>query len=375
MSRILVVDDNAINLEVAASVLKTDCHEVTMASSGKEALKIAREDTIDLILLDVNMPVMDGFEVCRKLMEIESTANIPIIFLTAYRKDEDSVVRGLELGANDYITKPIKNSELLARVRVMLRIKTAEDRIRAQNRELEDANEKLREADRLKSEFVSVVSHDLGSPLTIIKGTLELLRTGMLGPLSPRQVDKLKVIFDTTTRLDKLRRDTLDLARMDVGKLKIEKQWIGLRKLITESVSDMDIMASDKKQQLTLHPMPEIRFYCDPDLMRQVLDNLLSNAVRYTPENGIIEVNVREMPGEDGGKSVYMEVKDNGRGIPPDETEKIFERFYRTGTKIKGSTGLGLAILKGIVESHGGKVWCESDGKNGSSFKAIIPNQ
>jgi len=326
MNRILVVDDNPINLDVAKSVLQSKNYEITTATSGKEALELANGDEIDLIILDVSMPEMDGFEVCKRLGEHEKTARIPVIFLTAHMKGEESVVRGLEMGANDYITKPIKNSELLARVAVMLRIKEAEDRVLAQNRELEEANEKLKEADRLKSEFVSVVSHDLGAPLTIMKGNLELLQTQLLGPLNKRQ-----------------------------------------------PVADMVMLGRDKTPELKVRPIPELRFYCDPYLIRQVLDNYISNALRYTPEAGIIEVGAEETKDNNGGKALHIEVKDSGRGVSPDDAKKIFERFYRSGPKVKGSTGLGLAIVKGIVEAHGGRVWCESDGKSGSTFNATIP--
>jgi len=270
--------------------------------------------------------------------------------------------------------------------------KKTEESLERANRNLSEANKRLIEADEIKNEFVSILAHDLGTPIAIMKGNLQMLKMGRFGELNEEQSQKLDTVLRSAIRLDKLRMDTLELSRMDLGTMTLVEQPVMLTNIITEAVEDIKDLAAEKKQHISVK-LPEFEIVnCDPGKIRQVLDNYLSNALRYTQEGGRIHVGGKIEPGkmesgrtepgktgsdERGGRgqeTVTVWVKDNGRGIPREKLEKVFERFYRTGKRVPGSTGLGLAIVKGVVEAHGGRAWCESEGEGkGSTFFFTLP--
>jgi len=361
-SLVLIVDDVPRNLQVLGSILRTeeDC-QIAVATSGRQALSQAKDVRPDLILLDIMMPEMDGYEVCKRLRKDPETREIPVIFLTA-KTDTESKVRGLEIGGQDYVTKPFNSAELLARVRTHLKLKKSRDIILGMNKKLE-------ETDQMKNEFISILAHDLGTPIAVMKGNIELMKKGVFGEVNEKQSKKLESMLRSAIRLDKLRKDTLVLSRMDVGSMTLELEAVKLKDLIEGAVEDMRRLADDKDQEISMD-MPELEeVRCDPGRIRQVMDNYLSNAVRYTGEGGRISIGARRI-----GSETTVWVKDNGRGLPSEELEKVFERFYRTGERVEGSTGLGLAIVKGIIEAHGGRAWCESEGEGkGSTFFFTLP--
>jgi len=254
-------------------------------------------------------------------------------------------------------------------------------RLKAAQRFLQDANRRLKEADRQKSEFVGIVAHDFGTPLGVMKGFLEILLMGLNGPLNEKQEQKLRKIRASVSRLDALRKETLDITRMDLGKLELDVRREDFSGIVKEALEEISIMAGDKKQELSLNLPGELVVECDRQRIRQAVDNYLSNAIRYTPEGGTITVSaVSTAPagngdgdGENGGDTVRFCVSDTGRGIAGDDLENVFLRFYRSGPKVEGSTGLGLSVVKGIIEAHGGRVWCRSDLGAGSSFYFEIP--
>ncbi len=259
--------------------------------------------------------------------------------------------------------------------------------------ELLQANEKLKEADRTKDEFISILAHDLGTPIAVMKGNLDLMSKGVFGNLTEKQSMKLKRMMDVATRLDKLRCDTLDLSRIAAGVMSIEKETVDIGNLINDAVDDIRRLADEKNQEVSLEVSARGLILCDPSKIRQVLDNFLSNAVRYSGENGKIVVGGNAGVEEGTGNDILtIWVKDNGRGLPPDKLDRVFERFFRTGERVKGSTGLGLSIVKGIVEAHwqhvdaesrlgqspdkvhGGHAWCESEGEGkGTTFFFSLP--
>jgi len=249
--------------------------------------------------------------------------------------------------------------------------KKALEKMQEENEELRKENEKLKELEKTKNEFISVLAHDLGTPLVIMQGNLELMKTWTQKKLSERMPEKVELMLRNVKRLDKLRRETLDISRMDQGTMRTEKEPLLLKELILEAVEDVEKLVKDKKQKISTK-LPDFReVYCDREKIRQVMDNYLSNAIQYTENGGRITIG-----GETDKKSVTVWVKDNGRGMLPDEMENVFGRFYRPGERVEGSTGLGLAIVKGIVEAHDGRVWCESEGKDkGSTFYFSIPRE
>ena len=265
-----------------------------------------------------------------------------------------------------------KNNEIIGRYVVSTDIterKKGEERLRKESEELRKENEKLKAHDKIKNEFISVLAHDLGTPLVIMQGNLELMKTWAEDKLVEKFPKKMELLLRNVKRLDKLRKDTLDLSKMDHGTMGIQKEPLLLKKIVLEAVEDVSKMVEDKKQMITTKLTDFDEVYCDKEKIRQVLDNYLSNAIQYTPKEGKIKVG--------GGMNenyVTIWVKDTGRGLLPDETKKVFKRFYRAGERVGGSTGLGLSIAKGIIEAHGGRVWCESEGKDrGSTFYFSIP--
>lgn len=235
-------------------------------------------------------------------------------------------------------------------------------------KELEKTNNELIEANRLKSEFVSIVSHDLGTPMTVMKGNLELLIDGTLGKINDKQRKALELLSRNIEQLNFLRKDTLDLSQMDLGKMALEKSNVSLYSLIEMCISDLMGLAKAKNQKIISNVPSDIIVYCDKNRIKQVITNYISNAIKYTQEGGEIKITAKKE-----GDYIDVAVKDNGRGIPKGEEENVFKRFYRIGPKVMGSTGLGLAIVKGIVEAHGGKVWCESEIGKGSTFHFTLP--
>jgi PAS domain S-box-containing protein len=237
------------------------------------------------------------------------------------------------------------------------------------NKALIDFNKKLKEADRLKSEFISILSHDIGTPITIIQGNMEMLSMGILGELNEKQRTTISSMEENLENLKKLRSDTLDLSRMDMGTLILEKEPVLINQLIGSVVRDMNIIASKHDQSIEMEIVEADIVHCDRDKIRQVLENYLSNAIRYGRIGSKITISGTK---EDGFLKVW--VKDQGRGIPEDELEKVFESFYRTGDRVNGSTGLGLSIVRGIIDAHGGRTWAESEGPNkGSTFYFTLP--
>jgi len=264
------------------------------------------------------------------------------------------------------------------------RLKEYADELKGKNMELSDitkeltgANKNLMEADKMKDEFVSILAHDLGTPIAIMKANIEMLKMGIYGKLNEKQIKKTDDILRNATRLDKLRKDTLDLSRIDVGSMTPDKEPVMLNPIISEAVVDIRKLADEKKQTVHME-LPEFEMVeCDPGKVRRVLDNYLTNAVRYTPDGGEIMVSGSIETGDGNDlETVKIWVRDSGRGIVRENLEKVFERFFRTGERVAGSTGLGLSIVKGIVEIHGGRAWCESKGEGkGSTFYFTLPRK
>ena len=242
--------------------------------------------------------------------------------------------------------------------------KRAEEAILEKNRELEIAN-------RMKSELMSIVSHDIGNPLGIIQMTVEMMSMGVYGEPTPTMMEKLHSILNTAKRLNKFRLDTLDFSRMDLGKLELKRKKLDIGKIVQDVVEGMGPEVEGKGQTIRLHPGDEIILNIDHDQIFRVLENYISNAIRYSPEGSTIELGV-----EDREKEVVVWTRDFGRGIAPEELASVFLPFYRTGKKVGGSTGLGLSIVESLVSAHGGRCWAESEGEGkGSTFYFTLPKE
>jgi signal transduction histidine kinase len=355
---ILVVDDTADNLSLMNGLLKDD-YQVKIAHNGEKALKIALSDAPPaLILLDIMMPGMDGYEVCRRLKLDPKTRNIPVIFLTARAEAEDER-KGLELGAIDYITKPISPPIVMARVKNHLALLE-------KNVELEQAKYAAEKANLAKSAFLSSMSHELRSPLNAILGFAQLMETDVPPPTSSQE-DSIAQILQAGWHLLKLINEILDLAKIESGHVPMLREPVLLAEVMLECQSMIGPQAQQRGIKLTL-PQFDVPCFVSADRTRlkQVLINLLSNAVKYNLKDGTIEVQYAEStPGR-----IHISIKDSGAGLSPEHLTQLFQPFNRLGQEAGGEegTGIGLVLAKRLVELMGGTIGAESKFGVGSVF-------
>lgn len=365
-TKILVVDDNQDNIDLLDFALSDLHYHVLKVLNGKSALVIAEKEQPDLIILDIQMPEMDGFEVLRRLRKNAHTEKIPVILLTAMRKDPQSIESGLALGADEYLTKPIDTEELLVRVKSIMRVKKAEQ-----------------ELERTKADFTAMLVHDLRSPLAGIKGTLECI--GDMGTdevLDQLHHELLEAALASSEKMLNLINDILDLSKLEAGKLLLSKMKVDFPAIVDISCRNLRIPMNNKKLRLEQKYAPNLpKVDVDPDKIGQVMTNLVSNSIKFTPEGGTISIaaDVEDYVDElDGStrKRLIVSVADTGAGIAKEELPLLFDKYKQTKTgkmsKYKG-TGLGLAISKRIIEAHKGKVWVESEVNKGTTFHFTIP--
>jgi signal transduction histidine kinase len=393
-ARILVVDDTPEIQELLQIHLETEGYQVLVAGNGQEALAAVAAEAPDLILLDVLMPVLDGYEVCRRLKADEETAFIPIVILTALQ-DLSHRLRGIELGADDFLTKPFNHLELLTRVRSLLRVKGLHDQVVATNRLLEQrvaertaalerALADLKEMDRLKSEFLSNISHELRTPLTPIKGYLPGLLREEFGPLTSSQRRVLGYIAQSMDRLHRLIDDLLTFMQWESGETGLALGGARVTKVVEEALARAAAGAEEKGVEVATEigaDLPQIR--ADAAALARALGHLVENAVKFTPKGGHVTVTARLVqpsplpPGPPAPRQfVELAVRDTGIGIPPEVIPKIFERFYQadsSSTRQHGGTGLGLAIVKRILDAHEAPIAVESLLGQGTTFSIRIP--
>jgi signal transduction histidine kinase len=384
--RILVVDDSPENVELLEAHLARAGYDLDAASNGEAALRKVREAPPDLILLDIMMPGLDGYAVCERLKGDETTVFIPVVLLTALRDPEDKL-RGIEVGADDFLTKPFSPPELLTRVKSLLRIKGLHDQLEAYNRlleqkvaertvQLEVALRELRQLEQLKSDFLANISHELRTPLTPIKGYLTLLRDENMGPLTAGQRRGLAVIEASIDRLHKLIEELLAFVRIDRGRMQLRIEEVSAFQVAEAALARVAPAARERGHALDLEARPDLpRVLADREEIGRVLVLLLDNAVKFTPPGGRVALRARAVS-RNGRAAVEFAVADTGIGIPEDRQERIFERFYQidaSATREHGGTGIGLAIVKQVVEAHGAIVRVESRPGQGSTFSFVLP--
>ncbi len=364
---ILAVDDTEDNLDLLEFALKRKPVKMLRATSGKACLAIAKEQKPDVILLDIQMPEMDGFETLKQLRDNPVTAKIPVIFLTAQRKDPASIEKGLELGADEYLTKPIDTEELLVRTRMLLRLKQAEA-----------------ELEKTKADFMAMLVHDLRSPLSGIKSVIDFFlkefETGK--PVEQDHLKMLSAAQNSGQRMLNLINDLLDLSKYEAGNISLDKESAPVPLIIKTVCKQMELQFKQNNVAIKTdfaEGLPNA--YVDSVKTGQVVTNLLSNALKFTKSGGTVtiaaETYTETSPGESKGKNfIRVSVTDTGVGMAPEELPLLFERFKQVSsaksTKQKG-TGLGLAICKLIVEAHGGKITAESERGKFTAFRFTLP--
>lgn len=355
---ILVVDDSPDNVLLVQSILEEEGYEIEVAEEGQSAIKKVNANPPQLILLDVMMPGMDGFEVTERLRNQEDLPFIPILLITAY--DQPSVVKGLDSGADDFIRKPVELEELLARVRSLLRLKHSVD--------------ERDEIARQRADFVSRLTHDLRTPLVAADRMLNLFQQGALGEMSEPMAEAVATMSRSNRNLLDMVNTLLEVYRFEAGRKVLNFAPVDITEIINEVIDELKPLAEEKGLSLTLEENlnDEQLTTVEGDRLelRRVLTNLVGNAIKFTDE-GAVNVHVKQAIEQEKPQLIVV-VQDTGPGVSPKEQKTLFERF-RKGKHRNSGSGLGLHLSQRILESHHGTIQLDSEKGKGSVFTIQLP--
>lgn len=365
---ILLVDDTPENLISLKSVLEKHGFEVDTANSGEEALKKVLKNSYVLIILDVQMPEMDGFEVAEAISGYNKAKETAIIFLSAANTEFRFIAKGYSSGGLDYITKPVDINILLLKIKTFYRIYEQNQKLSETRKALLEEIEFRKEAESKKDEFMSIASHELKTPLTSVKGYIQLLERG----LNKGDIEQVKShLSKAQLQLEKLNgliADLLDISKIESGKLKFNQQYFDLDQLLDGIIEIMH--QSNPAFKVVKNGAVNTKIYGDEMRIEQVVVNFLTNAIKYSPGTNEVLLNVRLEKNE-----LYVGVKDYGIGMKPEQASRVFEKFYRveeTSYRFQG-LGIGLYISAEIIKRHGGHINVKSVYGEGSEFYFTIP--
>ena len=362
--KLLVVDDVQTNVLLLKALLGKEGYGILVANNGQEALEVIRNENPDLILLDVMMPGMDGFEVAERLKSEEFRCEIPIIFLTAL-DDTQSIVNGFKLGVGDFISKPFRIEELMVRIKHQLSLVAA-------RRIIEEKNEELRKTIAGRDKMYSVIAHDLRSPMASMK---MLLNTIMMSvekdKIDPDIFDMLEMSNKTSEEVFSLLDNLLKWTKSQLGKLTVIPQKLDISGLADGVVEVMNSVAEVKHIKLIRTDHESFFVYVDIEMIKSILRNLISNAVKFSNPDSEIKVGIKA---EDG--KVIVSVTDSGKGIKKEDQHKLLKdstHFTTYGTNSEEGSGLGLLLCRNFARKNGGELWFESEENLGSVFSFSLP--
>lgn len=385
-TKILVVDDSLVNLAVLDEILERQNYEVLLANSGERALATVKKSRPDIILLDVVMPGWDGYETCKRIKSEPELANIPILFLSGLG-DTQNKVRALQAGGVDYVSKPFQEEELLARVRTHVELfrlrENLEEEVARQTEQIRSLMEalqlsyrKAQEASMLKTQFLHNISHEFRTPMNIILGMTEELLEDT--ELDEEQQDMAKSVLNAGKQLMEILSNMLNFSRQFVGELKQEITPFNLTLLVDQTIKDLSDFILSRKIQVNHsvdQNIPE-QLYGNRNHLQETLSKLLNNAVKYSKNEGNIEIKVDNLENLPDRIWVNFSVKDTGIGIPADKQNHLFEAFSQVDgstTRVYDGIGMGLALAKMYVEQMGGEIGLESELNKGSTFWFKVP--
>jgi signal transduction histidine kinase len=408
--RILYVEDDVSSRMLVKQVLHSAGYEVMEAENGMAGIRLAQEVKPDLILMDINMPGLDGYEAATKIKGLPGLAATPVIAVTANVVEGDRE-RALTAGCDGYLPKPIDIDALPDQIKEFLsgRREHVDQEIergylREYNERLVDRLEEkiaaLTRSDEMKSRFIAIAAHELRTPITVIRGYLDILmdESGRLNKAETKTTTLLEGVYNGVNRMYEIVEEMLDVTRIEANTLSLKISPVQLEKVAEKAVAVCQEIAEQRNLTVRLEPMGHLpTIWADGARTQHILVHLIANAIKYTPDGGRIMVSGRQAgqdvsvtaPGHvQGDRFVELTVADTGIGIDPSEQDRIFEQFYEVRDPrlhstsktefMGGGAGLGLAITRGVAEAHGGWVWVESEGYDpercpGSRFHVVLP--
>ncbi|MGB1012669.1 MAG: hybrid sensor histidine kinase/response regulator [Nannocystaceae bacterium] len=363
LGRVLVVDDEPLNRDLLEIALSAAKYVVVQAQDGQQALEMLKKEPFDVIVMDLMMPVMDGFEACRRIKANPLYKQIPVIVATA-ADDRKSRLRAIECGASELLNKPLDLHEVELRVANGVKMKRLYD-------EVQQNYQELQRLQLHRDNLTNMLVHDIRSPLTAIVGFHQLLRMDLEGVAPPETLDYLDVASESAAKIARMLTELLDIRRLEEGKLKLQRTSIELPELVSGALAGTRTQFEDRTLEV-IEPVGHCISSVDKDLLGRALENLISNACKHTQSTAHIRVGVRAV-----ASAVEIFVADNGPGIAVEQQDAIFERFNQggvEGARMRGC-GLGLTFCRLVMKAHGGTVLLDSAPGRGSEFSLHLPGK
>lgn len=353
---ILIVDDTPQNIQVLGNILYEKGYNISISSSGAHAMQSVNVKVPDLILLDIQMPGMNGYEVCNALKSNSKTKDIPVIFLTATAEMEN-ILHGFKLGAVDYITKPFNVAELTARV--------------ATHIELKLSKEKLAELNATKDKFFSIIAHDLRNPFSGLLTSCELLKRSIVEQDLNKIENFSDSIYISSKKAFTLLENLLNWARLQMGKFEVQKEKFNIRSVINDALEGIQNIAAEKKVEIIVTGDEKTDAFFDIEMFKLIIRNFTSNAIKFSNQEEKVVVEIKDF----NEKYYKISVKDSGVGINNEDMEKLFrlDVFHTSyGTDNEKGTGLGLILCKDFAEKNNSEIFVESEVGKGSVFSFTV---
>lgn len=359
---VMIVDDEAANLDYLQNAIQQLNCKMSVFPNGQMALDAAREEPPDLILLDILMEGMNGYQVCEKIRGDDKLAPIPVIFLSGLT-EKQSILKGFEAGAVDYITKPFFDAEVLARVKTHLALSKA-------RAEIQNSYEQLQKQESMRDQLVHMIVHDMRSPLQGIFMGAEMIESELRQSGNNALADDVGPLLEAGRNLKDMISTLLDISRMEAGSMPVDLQDCDLRSIIDRALESLGALA----REAPLHyapPAEPVPVHCDAEITRRMVQNLVANAIQHTGNDRRILISIQKVQ-----DAVTLLVRDSGPGIPPEDHQRIFEKFAIAtdkGKRKQGGTGLGLSFCKLAAEAQKGEIGVESEIGKGSTFWFTLP--